>query len=109
MDKDHLFGMVLLDLQKAFETVDHGILLMKMEALGFSLDVIRWFRSYLSDRRQLVDGSGTLSSSAAIACGVPQGSILGPLLFLIYVNDISSDVNHKLLLYADDSAILVAD
>ena len=103
MDKGHLIGMVLLDLQKAFDTVDHGILLMKMEALVFSQDVIRWFRSYLSDRRQLVDLSGTLSSSAAISCGVPQGSILGPLLFLIYVNDMSGAVNHKLLLYADDS------
>ena len=55
MDKGHPIGMILLDLQKAFDTVDHGILLMKMEALGFSQDVIRWFRSYLSDRRQLVD------------------------------------------------------
>ena len=81
MDKGHLVGMILLDLQKAFDTVDHGILLMKMEAPGFSQDVIRWFRSYLSDRRQLVELSGTLSSSAAISCGVPQGSILGPLFF----------------------------
>ena len=72
LDKGHLVGMVLLDLQKAFDTVDHGILLMKMEALGFSQEVIRWIRSYFSDRRQLVDVSGTLSSSAAIACGVPQ-------------------------------------
>ena len=81
MDKDHLVGMVLLDLQEAFGTVDHGILLMKMEALILSQDVIRWFRPYLSDRRQLVDTSGTLSSSAAISCGVPQGSILGPIYF----------------------------
>ena len=81
MDKGHLIGMVLLDLQKAFDNVDRGILLMKMEALGFSQDVIRWFRSYLSDRRQLVDLSGTLSSSAAISCGVPQGSILGHFYF----------------------------
>ena len=109
MDKGHLVGMVLLDLQKAFDTVDHKILLMKMEALGLGQDVVRWFRYYLSDRRQLVDVSGVLSSSAAISCGVPQGSILGPLLFLIYVNDMSGAVNHKLLLYADDSAILVAD
>ena len=109
MDKGNLIGIVLLDLQKAFDTVDHGILLMKMEALGFSQDVIRGFSSYLSDRWQLVDLSGTLSSSAAISCGVPQGSILGPLLFLIYVNDMSGAVHHKLILYADDSAILVAD
>ena len=56
-----------------------------------------------------MDVSGTLSSHANISCGVPQGSILGPLLFLIYVNDISGAVSNKLLLYADDSPILVAD
>lgn len=109
MDKGNLIGMVLLDLQKAFDTVDHSILLMKLEALGLSQDIIRWFHSYLSDRQQLVDVSGTFSSCAGIRCGVPQGSILGPLLFLIYVNDMSGAITNKLLLYADDSAILVAD
>ncbi|MCU7801520.1 MAG: reverse transcriptase family protein [gamma proteobacterium symbiont of Lucinoma myriamae] len=109
MDKGYFVGMVLLDLQKAFDTVDHSILLMKLEALGLSQDIVRWFRSYLSDRQQLVDVSGMFSSSAEIRCGVPQGSILGPLLFLIYVNDMSGVVSNKLLLYADDSAILVAD
>ena len=101
--------MVLLDLHKAFDTVDHSILLMKLEALGLSQDIIRWFHSYLSDRQQLVDVSGTFSSCAGIRCGVPQGSILGPLVFLIYVNDMSEAINNKRLLYADDSAILVAD
>ena len=101
--------MILLDLQKAFDTVDHGILLMKLESLGLSKDVSRWFQSYLSDRQQLVDVSGTKSSYARISCAVPQGSILGPELFLIYVNDMSGVVTNKLLLYADDSAILVAD
>ena len=109
MDQGHYVGMILLDLQKAFDTVDHGILLMKLEPLGLSKDVTRWFQSYLSDRQQLVDVSGTKSSYARISCGVPQGSILGPLLFLIYVNDMSGAVTNKLLLYADDSAILVAD
>ena len=101
--------MVLLDLQKAFDTVDHDILLMKMEALGLSQDMIRWFRSYLSNRRQLVDLSGVLSSNNEISCGVHQASIFAPLLFLIHVNDMSGAVNHKLLLFADDFAILVAD
>ena len=102
-------GMVLLDLQKAFDTVDHSILLMKLEALGLSQDIIRWFHSYLSDRQQLADVSGTMSSYSKIACGVPQGSILGPLLFLIYVNDMAGALDEKLLLYPDDSAILVSD
>ena len=109
MDQGHFVGMVLLGLQKAFDTVDHAILLMKLKALGLSQDVSRWVQSYLSDRQQLVDVSGTLSSHANIPCGVPQGSILGPLLFLIYVNDMSGAVSNKILLYADDSAILVAD
>ena len=108
MDKGHLVGMVLLDLQKAFDTVDHGILLMKLKAMGFSASAVRWFSSYLSDRHQLVDVSGVHSTDAGITCGVPQGSILGPLLFLVYVNDMPGAVKHKLLLYADDSAILVS-
>ena len=62
----------------------------------------------MSGRQQLVDVSGTFSSQANITCGVPRESVLGPLLFLIYVNDISAVEKHKLLLYADDSAILVA-
>jgi hypothetical protein len=68
-----MVGMVLLDLQKAFDTVDHSILLMKLEALGLSGSVIRWFSSYLSDRHQLVDVSGTRSSQEPISCGVLQG------------------------------------
>jgi hypothetical protein len=108
MDKGHFVGMVLLDLQKAFDTVNHSILLMKLKCIGLSDPSIRWFTSYLSERRQLVEVSGTMSSAASITCGVPQGSILGPLLFLIYVNDMSAVVKSKLLLYADDSAILVS-
>ena len=101
-------GMILLDLQKAFHTVDHSILLIKLKASGIGSDMLRWFHSYLSDRHQLVDVSGTHSATASLTCGVPQGSILGPLLFLIYVNDMSAVVKNKLLLYADDSGILVS-
>ena len=109
MDKGHLVGMVMLDLQKAFDTVNHSILLMKLEGLGLGTDILRWFQSYLSGRKQLVDIAGTFSDPRTITCGVPQGSILGPLLFLIYVNDMAAVVKNKLLLYADDSAILVSD
>lgn len=108
MDKGHLVGMVLLDLQKAFDTVNHTILLMKLQAMGLKDSSINWFSSYLSDRKQVVEISGTHSSPANISCGVPQGSILGPLLFLVYVNDMAAVVQNKLMLYADDSAILVS-
>lgn len=78
MDKSCFVGKLLLDLQRAYDTVDHGILLMK---LGRSKPTMAWFSSYLSERHQLVDVSGTYTSTALITCGVPQGSILGPLLF----------------------------
>ena len=75
----------MLDLQKAFDTVDHGILCKKLEGLGvISTD---WFKAYLADRQQVVTIDGTTSSPCYVNCGVPQGSILGPLLFHCYVND----------------------
>ena len=107
MDKGNYVGMILLDLQKAFDTVNHDILLGKMKAMGCSNSAVKWFRSYLSDRKQLTDLSGTRSELDNITCGVPQGSILGPLLFLMYVNDMEIAVQCKLLLYADDSALLI--
>ena len=82
-DKGNLTGMVLLDLQKAFDTVDHCILINKLQALGFDTCSREWFRSYLTNRKQLVDIAGTLSPFQNVTCGVPQGSILGPLLFLV--------------------------
>jgi len=81
---------------------------MKLSSSGLGKGIVRWFSSYLSDRQQIVDISGTFSSTATVTCGVPQGSIIGPLLFLIYVNDMSAVIKNKLLLYADDSAILVS-
>jgi hypothetical protein len=77
--------------------------------MGLSDNSVKWFSSYLSDRYQVVDINGTLSSPCKITCGVPQGSILGPLLFLVYVNDMESAVGCKLLLYADDSALMVSN
>ena len=99
-------GMLLLDLQKAFDTVDHDILCRKLEAIG--VRSVPWFKSYLSGRQQFVHINNVSSDPGYVTCGVPQGSILGPLLFLIYVNDmpISLDSECKLILYADDSAIL---
>ena len=89
---------------KAFDTVDHALLLEKLRAIG--LDSVAWFESYLLGRYQCVEVSGTRSEFLSISCGVPQGSILGPLLFLIYINDMKISINCKLSLYADDSALL---
>jgi hypothetical protein len=99
-------GMVLLDLQKAFDTVDHKILCRKLKAMG--VESVEWFESYLSNRKQTVHVNDTFSSQESISCGVPQGSILGPLMFLCYVNDMPISISKKckLLLYADDSAII---
>jgi len=105
MDKGHMVGMLLLDLQKAFDSVNHDILLMKLQSIGINTDIVNWFQSYLSGRLQTINISGASSTPREITCGVPQGFILGPLLFFIYVNDMSAVVKNKLLLYADDTAI----
>ena len=99
-------GMILIDLQKAFDTLDHDILLQKMKCIGFSDTVVAWFRSYLSDRAFFVSLENTFSEVGSINCGVPQGSILGPLLFLLYVNDIPQALSDsQAYLYADETSI----
>ena len=107
VSKGNYTGLILLDLQKAFDTVNHDILCRKLGAMG--IDSVEWFRSYLSGRKQIVHVNKVDSDPLQISCGVPQGSILGPLLFLCYVNDMVTSVDRKLLLYADDSALLVSD
>ena len=86
MDKGLHTGMILIDLQKAFDTLDHDILLEKMECLRFKKPVIKWFKSYLSNRKFFVLLEGVFSEEGLLTCGVPQGSILGPLtpLFNLY-------------------------
>jgi hypothetical protein len=98
--------MVLIDLLRAFDTVDHQILRQKLRCKG--VKEVKWFESYLTGRKQLVNLYGTESQLLNITYGVPEENILEPLLFLYYVNDmsISPPPDCKLLLYADDSTII---
>ena len=107
LDKDKVPISVFLDLSKAFDTLNHSILLHKLEHYGIKGIALQWFQSYLYNRKQFVDYNGTFSTMSSISTGVPQGSVLGPLLFIIYINDIKDacDKFHAII-FADDSNLL---
>ena len=111
MDRKLYTCRIFIDLQKAFDTVDHSILLKKLEHYGIRGIVNDWFTSYLASRKQITEfGPSNISKKATVLSGVPQGSVLGPLLFLVYINDICNSCNRmKFYLFADDTNLLYAD
>ena len=107
LDEGDIGCGIFVDLQKAFDTVDHEILLSKLDCYGIWGISNNWFKSYLSNRKQFVFTNGYNSGLAEIKCGVPPGSVLGPLLFLLYINDLNQAMKFcKVHLFADDTNLL---
>jgi hypothetical protein len=109
LNKKHHTLAIFCDLRKAFDTVDHHILLKKLAKLGVRDRELEWFNSYLSQRQQFVVINGHSSSLIHILLGVPQGSILGPLLFLVYINNLPDCSKLLSFLFADDTTLLDSD
>ena len=101
---------VFVDLRKAFDTVNHKILLKKIEKIGINFRLRKWFADYLSNGTQSTFANNIYSEALSLTCGVPQGSVLGPTLFLIYINDVKNVLSQsKHLLYADDTVLYITD
>jgi hypothetical protein len=109
LDHGECVGTVKIDLSKAFDSIDHNLLLNKLSSYGILDDEYRWFSNYLSDRMQRVSVNGGYSEWAPVTGGVPQGSILGPLLFLVFMNDLPTVVTSCTIIYADDTTIYYAN
>ena len=97
--------LILLDFSKAFDKVKHSKLIWKLHQYGIRSNVLRWVQAFLGNRSQSVVVKGEESDSVPVCSGVPQGSVLGPILFLIYINDLPDTITSKVRLFADDTAL----
>ena len=108
MDQGHVIGSIFLDLRKAFDVIPHNFILRKLMYYGIKGNEYNWMKSYLIDRRQCVTVNNCTSECVKTKSGVPQGSILGPLIFCLFINDmcyLNLHVHTKISLYADDTAL----
>ncbi len=106
LDGKHHCACLFIDLTKAFDTVNHNILLDRLRSVGLSDNVVSWFKTYLKGRTQCVQVDGIKSDLLGVGTGVPQGSVLGPLLFIIYINCLDVNINNaRFHFYADDTVI----
>ena len=106
LDHGSPVNVIYLDLQKAFDFVPHNRLLLKVESYVISGKFLGWIKSFLSDREQCVVLNGCKSGWQKVLSGVPQGSILGPLLFTIYVNDLSQSISSSVFMFVDDTKLI---
>lgn len=101
---------IFLDLTKAFDTVNHDKLINILPSFGIKSNSLKWIMSYLKNRTQIVNINGTLGDKKKITCGVPQGSVLGPIFFILYINNICNmTIDGKIITYADDTCLLFSD
>ena len=108
LDNNQQVDMLILDFSKAFDTVPHKRLLKKLEPYGINGNILSCLEAWLTQREQQVTIEGDKSSKAKVASGVPQGTVQGPLMFLLYINDIGNDITSKIRLFADDSLLYLA-
>ena len=105
MDDGSPVDVIYLDFHKAFDKVPHQILMLKLKSHGMGHSIVNWIEQWLTERRQRVVVDGEMSSWKSVLSGVPQGSVLGPILFLVYINDLEEGVTGKILKFADDTKL----
>ena len=106
LDRGEKVEVCYLDFQKAFDSVNHRLLLLKLDAYGVEQKVLNWVKAFLTNRTFFVEVEGSQSSNGTVTSGVPQGSVLGPLLFLVFINDLTESLNCPYYLFADDVKIV---